>query len=98
MLTATASYFDGQNPPDDTTKKMPKEMSAHVVAVDTRNRAPVFDDQDTETDGVQNTETTRKVEENAKADADVDVATDNVGGVVTATDPDPKRRCIDLHA
>ena len=39
----------------------------YAVAVDTRNRAPVFADQDTETDGVQNTETTRKVDENAEA-------------------------------
>ena len=38
-----------------------------MVAADTRNRAPVFADQDTETDGVQNTETTRKVEENTEA-------------------------------
>ena len=68
------------------------------VAVDTRNKAPVFEDQDTETDGVQNTETTRKVEENTKAIATDDtLATtsddrtcrDNVGGVVMATDPDP---------
>ena len=57
----------------------------------------MFDDQDTETDGVQNTETTRKVEENTEADATDDAlpedvnedATDNVGGVVMATDPDP---------
>ena len=40
----------------------------NVVAVDTRNKAPVFEDQDTETDGVQNTATTRKVEENTEAD------------------------------
>ena len=42
------------------------------VAVDTRNKPPVFEDQDTETDGVQNTTTTRKVEENTEA-----VATDD---------------------
>ena len=68
-----------------------------LVAMDTRNRAPVFADQDTETDGVQNTETTRKVEENTKAIAtddtlandEVDSADDNVGDVVMATDPDP---------
>ena len=70
--------------------------AANRVAFDTRNRAPVFADQDTETDGVQNTETTRKVEENTEAVATDDtlangneVATDNVGGAVTANDPDP---------
>ena len=65
-----------------------------MVAVDTRNRAPVFEDQDAETDGVQNESTTRKVGENteavaaddALANASEDVA-DNVGGVITATDP-----------
>ena len=65
--------------------------------MDTRNRAPVFEDQDTETDGVQNTATTRKVEENTKAIATDDVlmdnaeedAADNVGSPVMATDPDP---------
>ena len=59
---------------------------------DTRNRAPVFEDQDTETDGVQNTETTRKVEENAVAvddPVDAEDAKDNVGHPVTANDPDP---------
>ena len=61
-----------------------------AVAFDTRNKAPVFDDQDTETDGVQNTETTRKVEENTEAvDDSADSADDNVGSPVTATDPDP---------
>ena len=88
-LTATASYFDGQSAPDADTadKKTAMEPAAMMVAVDTRNRAPVFDDQDTETDGVQNTETTRKVEENTKALATddtlaidaTDSANDNVG-------------------
>ena len=96
-LTATASYFDGQSAPD-TAKKPTMKAADNPVATDTRNKAPVFDDQDTVTDGVQNTETTRKVEENAEALAtddaadnagDGDDAADNVGGVVTATDPDP---------
>ena len=39
-----------------------------MVAVDTRNREPVFDDQDEDTDGVQNEVTTRKVAENTEAD------------------------------
>ena len=91
FLRATASYTDGHGGDKSATG------AARIrVAVDTRNRAPMFEDQDTETDGVQNTETTRKVEENIKADAtddtppDVqDVATDNVGRPVMATDPDP---------
>ena len=92
-LTATASYFDGANAPEAAAadKKMPSKPADNPVEKDTRNRAPVFEDQDTETDDVQNTETTRKVEENAVAvdDADPDVATDNVGRPVTANDPDP---------
>ena len=38
-----------------------------MVAADTRNLPPKFEDQDTDTDGVQNTMTTREVEENTKA-------------------------------
>ena len=94
-LMARASYFDGQSTPD-SAKKTAVGPADNMVAADTRNKAPVFADQDTETDGVQNTETTRKVEENTKADATDDVlddadegAADNVGGVVMATDPDP---------
>ena len=41
--------------------------STNIVAVDTRNLPPMFVDQDTETDGVQNTMATREVEENTKA-------------------------------
>ena len=100
-LTATASYFDGQSAPDTTTKKTAMKPADNVVAADTRNKAPVFNDQDTETDGVQNTATTRKVEENAEALAtddtlldDDDVASDNVGGVVTASDPDPNEDAL----
>ena len=87
FLRATASYTDGHAP-----GKTAMEESANAEAVDTRNRAPVFADQDTETDGVQNEATERKVEENTEADATdaaTDAATDNVGGAVTATDPDP---------
>ena len=35
---------------------MAPKLADNPVARDTRNRAPVFEDQDTETDGVQNTE------------------------------------------
>ena len=89
-LTATASYTDGH----DATKTA-DEGSAKPVAVDTRNRAPAFADQDTETEVVENDTATRKVDENTKADATDDVTdadgvtTDNVGSVVMATDPDP---------
>ena len=90
-LTATASYTDGH-----ASGKTAMKDPANEVAADTRNKAPVFADQDTETDGVQNTMTTRKVEENRKAnsaDDNADDATgeldDNVGMVVTAEDPDP---------
>ena len=87
-LTATASYTDGHEP-----GKTMAGMAANMVAEDTRNRAPAFVDQDTETDGLQNEATRRKVEENTAADAtddsDTDEAGDNVGGPVTAEDPDP---------
>ena len=68
------------------------------MAVDTRNQPPVFGDEDTDTDGVQNDMAARKVEENTEADAaddstaddtDGDPPSDNVGMPVTATDPDP---------
>ena len=84
-LTARASYTDGYG-----ADKFAVGSAANMVAADTRNKAPMFDDQDTETDGVQNTETTRKVEENAEAvDDSDDDAMDNVGSPVTANDPDP---------
>ncbi len=75
-LTVTASYFDGQNAPSDTTKKAAVETSV-AVERDTRNKAPVFGDEDPDTSGVQNDAATRKVEENTKA---------NVGAPVAATD------------
>ena len=77
--------------------------SVLIVAVDTRNRPPAFEDEDPETDGVQNDTATRKVDENTKAAAaddaaDVDdVSTDNVDSVVMATDPDPNAEDADLH-
>ena len=88
-LTATASYTDGHGP-----GKTAAAGSANMVALDTRNKPPAFVDQDAETDGLQNDMATRKVDENTEADATDDqdaddVTTDNVGGVVMATDPDP---------
>ena len=102
-LTATARYFDGQNVPDADAgrKKTAMKLADKVVAVDTRNRAPVFDDQDSSTDGVQNESTTREVEENrepvaaddALVNGNEDVA-DNVGSVIAATDPDPNAEAL----
>ena len=75
-LMAMATYTDPQGPEHTATGD-----SVNPVAADTRNKAPVFDDQDDETDGSQNTEAERTVAEDAAADASV------FGGVVTATDP-----------
>ena len=75
-LTVTASYFDGESAPDATIKKTSAETSV-VVERDTRNKAPVFGDEDPDTSGVQNDAATRKVEENT---------TGNVGAPVAATD------------
>ena len=101
-LTATAMYDRRSRatlrPPRD--KRMyyrgnsASGKSANPVAVDTRNKPPVFDDQDTEMDGVQNdTTATRKVEERTrKADSPIrhqptkPTPLDNVGRPVMATD------------
>ena len=85
FLRATAMYTDGEG--EDKTAN---GTSANLVEVDTRNRAPVFDDQDDDTDGVQNDETTREVAENTAAPGNV-----NVGSPVTATDPDPNSDPLD---
>ncbi len=94
-LTATAMYFDGESAPGATAKKS-ATVESNTVARDSRNKAPVFADQDMDTEGVQNTMATRKVEENTKALAgseNDDAATDanenvgdNVGTALTATD------------
>ena len=86
-LTATASYFDGQSA---TTEKDADAEATNEVERDTRNKRPVFGDEDLDTEGVQNATATRKVEENTAADASDDSTTDapgdNVGGPVVATD------------
>ena len=61
---------------------MAEAGSANAVAADTRNKAPVFPDQDDETDGDQNTEAERTIAEKSPADTAL-----NGGGPVTATDP-----------
>ena len=93
-LAAVVRYTDAKENMDEETKDIARAASANPVARDTRNRAPVFVDQDGDTPGVQNETTTRKVAENTKAiasdDAAVDVeAADNVGKPVMAEDPDP---------
>ena len=95
-LTAVASYTDGHG-----SGKSAEGEASSMVAVDTRNRAPVFEDQDAKTDGVQNESTTREVEENTKAVAaddalanDSENVADNVDSVVTATDPDPNTEAL----
>ena len=87
-LTATASYTDGQ-----ATMKMMGKASANPVRLDSRNKPPVFGDEDPDTEGVQNATATRKVEENTKALAGMDdddaadnSPADNVDKVVMATD------------
>ena len=73
-LMAMASYTDRQG-----ADKVAESASFTVVA-DDRNKAPVFDDQDDETEGTQNTETERTVAENAAAGTALN------GGAVVATD------------
>ena len=92
QLLVRASYTDGHG-----AGKMTESSPASAVAVDTRNRPPAFEDQDTDTDGIQNESTTREVQENTKSlagtadddDAEEDNALDNVDNAVMAKDPDP---------
>ena len=80
-LTATATYFDGQNTPSDITDNNNERTAPNLtppdVERDTRNKPPVFGDEDPDTSGVQNSAATRKVEENT---------TGTVGAAVDATD------------
>ena len=91
ILTATARYFDGESESgaDATDKKTAFAVAANGVELDTRNKRPVFGDEDPDTEGMQNATATRKVEENTAAasdDATDDEPEDNVGGPVAATD------------
>ena len=87
-LTAVAMYTDGQD-----GSKMARGQAANATDLDTRNRAPMFEDQDSEAEGDQSESTTIMVEENRDADtsddAVADMATDNVGSPINANDPDP---------
>ena len=76
-LRVVASYTDGQG-----TNKSAEGPAANSVAEDTRNRAPIFNDQDLLPDVIENESATRMVAEDAEAMA-------VVGRPVTANDPDP---------
>ena len=82
-LRARAMYTDGHG-----EEKTAMGESDNPVDEDTRNEPPAFDDQDEDTMGVQNDETTREVAENTAADG-------NVGSPVTATDPAPNSDALD---
>ena len=84
-LLALVSYTDAKrnldgDEFDETLRDKAGLVSANPVAFDTRNRAPVFKDQDSDTPGTQNQSAMREVAENTDA---------NVGSPVTAEDPDP---------
>ena len=86
-LLAVVSYTDAKQKVDGddgafdaVARDMAGLISAYAVAEDTRNRVPVFEDQDSDTPGTQNQSAMREVEENTK---------DTVGKAVTAKDPDP---------
>ena len=89
-LAATVLYTDGKDNPedDDTTDDRDESRdkaymaSDNAVGEDTRNLPPEFVDQDDETPGTQNQTAVRNVSENTEAGM-------NVGGPVTAKDPDP---------
>ena len=79
-LLAVVSYTDAKRNLNDELRDRAGMVSAYPVAEDTRNRAPVFEDQDSDTPGMQNQSAMREVAENTKA---------GVGNAVTAKDPDP---------
>ena len=62
-LNAVASYTDGH-----AAMKTANVIAGFAVADDTRNKPPVFADQDKKTSGVQNETATREVEENTKGE------------------------------
>ena len=85
-LTAVAQYTDG-SPNEGDAKDVVATPAANQVLADTRNKAPVFPDQDMEMDGEQ-TDQERMVGENVPmiGSSPATVAIRNVGAVVTATD------------
>ena len=76
-VVAVALYTDG-SPNEADAKDFAMMVTANQVLADTRNKAPVFPDQDLEMDGRQ-TAQERSVDENTDSDAPI-------GGPVKATD------------
>ena len=99
FLRATAEYTDNFRPTDepgtniDESQKKDKAngVSYHTVqdTVD-GNRAPAFGDQDPDTDGTQDTQATRRVNENSPQGT-------TIGKPVTAVDNDPGERTYTLE-
>ena len=77
-LVAVALYTDGKSNEPTDAKDFAMMVTANTVLADTRNKAPVFPDQDDEMEGEQ-TDLERSVAENTAANM-------NVGAVVVATD------------
>ena len=85
-LAVVVNYTDGQGSDTATATAM------NPVVPDSTPRAPVFGDEDLETDGVQNSMAERSVAENTVSNSEnpgVDAAADadNVGDAVEAMDP-----------
>ena len=78
-LNAVAMYTDG-SPNEGDAKDIVAQPAANTVLVDTRNKAPVFPDQDDEMEGRQ-TAQERSVAENTASGTDI-------GTAVAATDED----------
>ena len=79
-LVAVVSYTDAKQNVGMVPGDMARLVSANPVERDTRNRAPEFGDEDSDTPGTQNQTAMREVAENTEA---------NVGNAVIAEDPDP---------
>ena len=86
-LVAVALYTDGSPNAVDDPKDFAMMVTAQSVLADTRNKAPVFEDQDVEMDGLQ-TDQERMIVENTDSGVvigDLVVATDSItandGGV-----------------
>ena len=79
ILTAVATYTDGNANALDV-KDVASGEADNTVVLNTINKAPVFEDQDLETEGRQ-TAQERTVEENTASGIEI-------GGAVTATDED----------
>ena len=86
-LTAVPTYKDGAGTNDDTVTT--GNTTANSVIADIRNKAPVFPDQDDETDGDQ-TDQEREIAEGTASEQNIGdpvTATDNQFDTVTSTTP-----------